>query len=311
MKPSLGYLLFFFCLTGLLSAQPYIGTFYSPEHRDGIVITLKEENGMYSGTLRVEGEVYQVESWDKGGYLEGQVLGKPIRVTIAQNGPFMELSLVDLKWGALPDPNKGRTYVLEIQGENSSAAANYVQSGPGGTQEVIFNGMILDRKQLEEFHNQYHYFPLPGDYWYDPISGLYGAVGYDAFGYLKPGHEYGAMVASCSKGDSRFFINGRCLTRREALIWRQLLGRDLRPGRYHFNGDGILGWEGGRDFNFDLFDRPELSSYGVPSGMGQWYWINRFKQGRERDGKQDGYYSIPGYGPKEYGFLGDLEPREE
>lgn len=307
--PATCFILSFLSFASLVG-QPYIGTYYSPDHRDGTVITLKEENGLFSGTLRVEGEVYQVECRDKGGFLEGQVLGKPIHVSIVQNGPYIELGLAELKWGIAPDPATARTYVLELQGEASSAAANYVQSGPGGNQAVVFNGVLLERKQLEEFYNQYHYHPLPGNYWYDPISGLYGAIGYDAFGYLRPGHDYGPMLANSSRGDSRYFINGRCLTRREALVWRQLLGRDLRPGNYHFDDRGMLGWEGGRDFNFNLFDQVDVTALGIPPGMGEWYWTNRFKRGRKGDQGRRGYYSVPGYGPKNYGFYGDLEPRK-
>ena len=294
-----------------VESHAFVGTFYAPDNRDGIVITLKEENRVFSGTLRVEGEVYQVECFDRGGFLEGQVLGKPIRVSMSRNGPYMELSLVDVKWGALPDPATARTYVLELQGEQSSAAANYVQSGPGGTEAVVFNGMLLDRKQLEDFFNRYDRYPLPGNYWYDPVSGLYGAVGYDAFGYLRPGHEFGPMLASSSRGDSRFFINGRCLSRQEALVWRRLLGRDLRPGNYVFDELGNLGLEGRRDFRFNLYDQVDVTSYGVPPGMGEWYWTNRFGRGRDQDRRRGGYYSVPGYGPKGYGFLGDLKPREE
>ena len=293
-----------------LAGNAFVGTYYAPDNREGTVITLKEVDGLFSGTLRVEGEVYQVECFDRGGFLEGQVLGKPIRVSISGNGPYMELTLADIKWGALPDPTTARTYVLELQGETSSAAANYVQSGPGGTQAVVFNGMLLERKQLEDFFSQYNHYPLPGNYWYDPVSGLYGAVGYDAFGYLQSGHNYGPMLAGSSRGDSRYFINGRCLSRQEALVWRQLLGRDLSPGNYLFDGSGNLGLEGHHDFHFNLFERADVTSLGIPAGMGEFYWTNRFSRGRGNKQGSRNYYGIPGYGPKGYGFLGDLKPRE-
>lgn len=294
-----------------LTGHAFVGTFYAPDNRDGIVITLKEVDGLYSGTLRVEGDVYQVECFDQGGFLEGQVLGKPIRVSATRNGPFMELSLVNVTWGALPDPTTARTYVLEMQGETSSAAANYVQSGPGGTQAVVFNGMLLERKQLEDFFKQYRHYPLPGNYWYDSVSGLYGAVGFDAFGYLQPGHQFGFMLAGSSKGDSRYFINGRNLTRSEALVWRRLLGRDLRPGNYLFDGLGNLELEGRRDFRFNLFEHADVSSLEMPADVGDFYWTNRFSRGRRDSQRRGDFYSVPGYGPDGYGFLGELQPREE
>ncbi|MDG2167623.1 MAG: hypothetical protein P8L44_06820 [Opitutales bacterium] len=38
-----------------LTTQAFVGTFYAPDNRDGTVITLKEVDGLFSGTLRVEG----------------------------------------------------------------------------------------------------------------------------------------------------------------------------------------------------------------------------------------------------------------
>ena len=147
-----------------------------------------------------------------GAYSDGQS-SKTEPATLHRQGEWVEirdsnnktlrrvaLSLVNITWGALPDPTTARTYALEMQGETSSAAANYVQSGPGGTQAVVFNGMLLERKQLEDFFKQYRHYPLPGNYWYDPVSGLYGAVGFDAFGYLRPGHQYGPCWRVAEKG---------------------------------------------------------------------------------------------------------------
>ena len=171
--------------------------------------------------------------------------------------------------------------------------------------------MLLERKQLEDFFKQYPHYPLPGNYWYDSVSGLYGAVGFDAFGYLRPGHQFGPMLAGSSKGDSRFFIYGRNLSRNEALVWRRLLGRDLRPGNYLFDGLGNLEMEGLRDFHYNLFEHADVSSLEMPSEMGDFYWTNRFSRGRGGNQRRGDFYSVPGYGPDGYGFLGELQPGEE
>ena len=119
------------------------------------------------------------------------------------------------------------------------------------------------------------------------------------------------MLAGSSKGDSRYFINGRNLTRNEALVWRRLLRRDLRPGNYLFDGLGNLELEGHRDFHFNLFEHADVSSLEMPADLGDFYWTNRFGRGRKNDRSRGDYYSVPGYGPEGYGFLGDLNPREE
>jgi hypothetical protein len=285
-----------------VSGQPFIGTFYAPDSRDGMLISLKEENGVYSGTFRGEGEVYQVECKMEGDSLVGHVLGKPIQVTISQSGRHLELGLVEMKWGALVDESTARTYVLTLQGDTSSAAANYVQSAEGGEETVIFNGQILGREQLEAFFKQYDRYPRPGNYWYDPISGLHGVMGHDAFGYLRKGHNFGPLIASASRGDSRFYVNGRCLSKRVALLWQQLMGRELRPGNYVFDDRGYFGIEGRRGEQWNLFDLAEKNAFGLPSSAETSYWTARFGRGQRGDRNRDGYYSVPGYGPSEYGF---------
>ncbi|MCB1123304.1 MAG: hypothetical protein KJT03_17245 [Verrucomicrobiae bacterium] len=287
-------------LVCMAQSEPFVGTWYAPDHKDGMLITLKEENGLFSGTFRGEGEVYQVQCHLKDGELDGQVLGKPLAVKIKQNGPYIELTFAKAKWGAIIDQSTARTYVLTLQGETSSAAANYVQSGPGGVEAVIFNGQVLDRKQLEEFNKRYHRYPRPGNYWYDPVSGLYGVVGYDAFGYLYPGHKFGPLQANASRGDSGYFINGRCLSKRELLIWTKLMGREVRPGNYRFDAKGDFGMEGVRNPMFNLFNLG--SSYGTPEDMQANFWASQFSRGRRGANERDGYISVPGYGSELYGF---------
>jgi hypothetical protein len=245
---------FFFFISGsmVVSGQPFVGTFYAPGPEGGILITLKEEQGLYLGTLRIEGEVHQVECAEESGLLIGHVLGKPIRITIGQRGPYIDLTVVDLKWGALPDESTARGYVLTLQGETSSAAADYVQAIEGGVETVVFNGRILERRELDEFYKRYHRYPRPGNYWYDPVSGLYGAVGFDAFGYMHPGHQYGPLTANVSGGRSRYFVNGRCLSLKEIAIWRQMMGDDLVPGHYSFDSRGNVGRKGRRDLNYTV-----------------------------------------------------------
>lgn len=293
-----------FCFLGSIAVhgQPFIGSFYAPDGGDGMVITLKEENGLYSGTLRGEGEVYQVQCQLEDGVLNGQVLGKPIAVNMVQKGFRLELTLADVKWGALVDDSTARTYILTMQGEKTSAAANYVQSGEGGEEVVVFNGQVLSRRQLEDFNKRYHRYPRPGNYWYDPMSGLYGVVGFDAFGYMYPGHSFGPLPEHVSRGNSGFYVNGRCLSKKEVKIWNRLMGKTLKPGRYWFDDSGNFGREGKRDYMYNLYTLGK--QYDTPAGQEDHFWATQFARHRKGGKERDGFVSVPGFGPEGYGFEG-------
>ena len=300
MKSLLVALFLFFIGSLFVSAQPFVGTYYAPGPDGGILISLKEERGLFSGTLRMGKDTYQVQCREEEGFLVGQILGKPIQVSVGQKGDRIDLTLVDLKWGALPDESTARSYVLTLQGETSSAAANYVQVTEGGVETVVFNGQVLGRRELDEFYKKYKRYPRPGNYRYDPMSGLYGAVGYDAFGYMHPGHKFGSLQASVSRGTSDYFINGRCLSRKELLIWNKLLGQKIRPGRYRFDSDGNFGVVGRRDHMFNLFKLGR--AYETPEEMRDNFWAAQFGRGRKGANNRDELISVPGFGPEGYGF---------
>ncbi|MDA0347773.1 MAG: hypothetical protein O3C43_06895 [Verrucomicrobia bacterium] len=278
-----------------------------PDNEDGMLITLSEDQGVYSGTFRGEGEVHQVACKLEDGLLVGTILGKPLHITMFQDGPYLELTLVGMTWGALIDQSTARTYVLTLQGETSSAAANYVQSTLAGEQTVIFNGQILSRRQLEDFFKQYQRYPRPGSYWYDPNSGLYGAIGYDAFGYMRKGHDYGPLQSNVSRGDSRLYVNGRCLSKREARVWGQLMGQELGPGNYIFDERGSFSIEGNRGSQWNLFDLAEKNTSGFHEDLESKHWTSRFGRGRRGERDWDEFISVPGFGPADYGFV---EPEE-
>jgi len=74
-------------------------------------------------------------------------------------------------------------------------------------EEVTINGRALTEQQITAFEELYGAKPLPGNYWYDPISGLYGVVGFPAFGFMYPGHDFGPLAQNASKGDTEVIIN--------------------------------------------------------------------------------------------------------
>lgn len=108
---------------------------------------------------------------------------------------------------------------------------------------VVVNGEPLPPQKVMAL--QQIYGPIrPGNYWYDPFSGLWGLVGGPTLGQIMPGHDIGGPLrADASAGDTNVFINGRQLHLQEVL-YLQRLGPVL-PGRYWMNAQGIGGYEGG------------------------------------------------------------------
>jgi hypothetical protein len=109
--------------------------------------------------------------------------------------------------------------ILAILATTTSLAQ--AQSDPGRT---VINGKTLTADQRTEFTRIYGTRPLGGNFWYDPASGLWGVVGREAFGVLRPGHAYGTLSPTASAGTTGVFINGRQINLAEAMYIKSLLG---------------------------------------------------------------------------------------
>jgi hypothetical protein len=84
----------------------------------------------------------------------------------------------------------------------------------------------------------------PGDYWYDPFSGLFGMMGGPGLGFTMPGLELGGpLPADASGGGTSVFVNGRELHPLDVAALMQL--GPIYPGRYWLRYDGYYGLEGG------------------------------------------------------------------
>lgn len=122
-----------------------------------------------------------------------------------------------------------------------SAWSVAAQNAP--TQTVV-NGAALTDRQKAQFVQLYGVAPLAGNFWYDSRSGLWGVQGREAFGVLRPGHDYGALSPSASAGTTGVYINGRQINVAEAMYIQRLLGSVL-PGRWWLDGaTGYFGLEG-------------------------------------------------------------------
>ena len=109
---------------------------------------------------------------------------------------------------------------------------------------TVINGHPLTEQQRAEFIRIYRTPPLGGDFWYDARSGLWGVRGREAFGVIRPGHDYGPLSPTASNGTTGVFINGRQINMAEALYIKSLFGAVL-PGRWWLDGaTGYYGLEG-------------------------------------------------------------------
>lgn len=120
------------------------------------------------------------------------------------------------------------------------------QGAQGG--QIIINGQPLSAEAAGALTQVYG--PLPaGDYWYDPLSGLWGVTGGPSTGRILPGLQLGGPLRpdASGGGDGRatgVFINGREIHPQEHLYLQALFGA-VNPGRYWLGPNLVGGLEGG------------------------------------------------------------------
>ena len=170
----------------------------------------------------------------------------------------------------------------------------------GIRERVVVNGTSLDGPQLAEIEQHYGVAPRPGRYWYDTESGLYGVVGFPAFGFMKPGHDFGPVSDRASNGNSGVMINGRELSLSEWGLWSLTLKSPIQEGNYWLDQWGNVGVEGQ---SLPLFNFAVAAS-GRVGGGGQssdGFWTSRWSAGNV-NAQGEGYVSVPGHGPVDFGF---------
>jgi hypothetical protein len=170
------------------------------------------------------------------------------------------------------------------------------------SEKVSINGSILSNPQIAEYEGIYGVKPQPGSYWYDKWSGLYGVMGYPAYGFMLAGHEFGPLDQSASNGDTGVIINGRELPQAEWAIWSQILGYWIQPGSYWFDHNGNAGYEGIPVVLVNFFLAAQQNAYTGNQGGSDNFWSSRFGAGNFDSDNERGYVSVPGYGPVGYGF---------
>ena len=167
--------------------------------------------------------------------------------------------------------------------------------------DVIINGIALTQRQSAEFVQRYGVAPVPGSYWYDTRSGLWGLAGQPAAGFLLAGHDFGALAASASSGNTGIFLNGREMPQNEVFLFASLVGQIL-PGRYWLDGQGSYGYEGMAIPVGNLYVIAAASASYGGGGGGDNFWSSRFARGNSNADNSMGYVSIPGTGTVTYGM---------
>ena len=147
--------------------------------------------------------------------------------------------------GAPLEGGPGQIARLDSAEDSQSSEPDGMALGSGqGSGAVFINNRQLTPNQIQEIRTMYGVNPVPGRYWYDTRSGLYGYMGREALGYIRPGHNFGPLPSNASNGNTGVFVNGRELNNLEVAYLRLIFGV-VYTGRWWLDGTtGNIGQEG-------------------------------------------------------------------
>lgn len=155
-------------------------------------------------------------------------------------------------------------------------AYHEISGGP-----IVVNGVELSSADGSALMQYYGVIPA-GNYWYDPVSGLWGLQGGPGIGQIVPGLSLGGRLqAGASAGGTGVFVNGREIHIEEYYSLLRLYGSVI-PGRYWMNARFVGGFEGGPA----IFNLGQVSAGG---GSGGGYNRNTVGGGLMSDGNCSGY----------------------
>lgn len=122
-------------------------------------------------------------------------------------------------------------------------ACSLLTAQRGSQSDTFVNDRLMSQEQKRAFMEIYGLAPLPGRFWYDSRSGLWGLWGREPAGFLLPGHNYGPLPREASAGNTGILINGREVNDVEAMFIRRTFGAAYR-GRWWLLANGNFGLEG-------------------------------------------------------------------
>jgi hypothetical protein len=279
-------------------AQDYSGTYVLNSASAQITLILKKnETGQYTGSLSGNNNVIKVAGQLKNGMLSGRVGEEGsniVFVAVIQN-QVLTFTMADADIYGNINPATAQVISL-VKSEGTGQVTNK------NSAEVIINNVVLSKEQLQVISNKYGVEPKAGNYWYDPISGLYGVTGYPSYGFMYPGHNFGVLSRNASAGNTGVLINGRELPQLEWAVWSYIVGNYIQPGSYWFDSKGNVGYAGNNTPVLNLFVLAQKNAYSGKGSGGDNFWSTRFSAGNSNSDNSQGYVSVPGYGPVGYGF---------
>lgn len=291
--------LIFLLLCSPSFAQDFSGKYsLSNEDVELTLILQKNSSGIYTGSLSDDEDIFTVHGNLQNGRLIGTV-GDDLDVIVFQaelEGNSIIVTLAEVDEFNNPILATAETFTLQ------KSSAVKPGNSPKSSSKVIVNGITLTKEQINEFEREYGLKPIPGNYWYDKKSGLYGVIGYLAYGFMFAGHQYGKLSRDASNGNTGVFVNGRELPQNEWAIWSYILGYWIQQGSYWLDDMGNAGYEGNPFPVINLFMAGQQNAYSGAGGSGDNFWSSRFSAGNYDSGNQRGYVSVPGHGPVGYGF---------
>lgn len=146
---------------------------------------------------------------------------------------------------------------------------------------VVVNRVELTRGEVSSLSMRVGQPIVPGQYWYDAISGAWGYQGGPMAGQLPAGlgEVRGALRADASGGMTEVFVNGRAIHPSELQMLVMTYGQ-VPPGRWSANAQGQIVPEG-QPF-------PPMAAQG--SGNGWWGGNSVYAPGRTSSGAAGGLH---------------------
>ncbi len=130
------------------------------------------------------------------------------------------------------------TVLLLVFVSTQTFAYQNLSGGP-----IFVNGAELEKHQGRALIILYGQIPA-GNYWYDPISGLWGEIGGPSKGQFLPHMGLGGdLDPQASGGGTGIYVNGREIHALELNNLQERYG-EIQPGRYWMNARLVGGREG-------------------------------------------------------------------
>jgi hypothetical protein len=288
-------------------SQDLSGTYKVINTSVDVLLTLeKRSNSNYTGSLSGNGNSFALQGKFENNYLSGTIQ-YDTEIYLFEAMPYGEfLSFTMAATDENQQPIAATVQTLNLQRVQPGATGQIQDSRydeqSTAQEKILINGRALSTDEVNTLKEQYGVEPLAGNYWYDANCGLYGAVGYAAYGFMLPGHDFGPLDRNASHGNTKVLINGRELNQAEYLIWSSVLGSWIQAGSYWLDDQGNAGYAGSNEVLVNLYTAAQNNPYSGSGDSGDNFWMTKFSAGNYDQGNSRGYVSVPGYGPVGYGF---------